>query len=136
MNTIDDKQSQDSHVSPGAAPAPAGEAVTRVPNGTPAATADPSPHLDAPTTPIEGPLHVAQPQPPVSTPPAHRYRKWLLLAGVVAALVVGGHFLAPWVNTALNTVSTEDAYVNGDATFVAPRVSHPFSEMRQNSTNL
>ena len=53
----------------------------------------------------------------------HRYRKWLLLAGTVAALTAGGYFLAPWVNTTLNTVSTEDAYVNGDATFVAPRVS-------------
>ena len=53
----------------------------------------------------------------------HRYRKWLLLAGTVAALAVGGYFLVPWVNTALNTVSTEDAYVNGHATFVAPRVS-------------
>jgi len=53
----------------------------------------------------------------------HRYRKWLLLAGTAAALAVGGYFLVPLVNTALNTVSTEDAYVNGDATFVAPRVS-------------
>ena len=41
----------------------------------------------------------------------------------MAALAVGGYFLAPWVHTALNTVSTEDAYVNGHATFVAPRVS-------------
>ncbi len=53
----------------------------------------------------------------------HRYRKWLLSAGAVAALALGGYFLAPLLNTALNTVSTEDAYVNGDATFVAPRVS-------------
>jgi membrane fusion protein (multidrug efflux system) len=52
----------------------------------------------------------------------HRYRKWLLLAGIVAALVVGGYFLVPWVNTALNTVSTDDAYVNGHVTMVAPRV--------------
>src|SRR3974390_2504306 len=50
-------------------------------------------------------------------------KKLLLSAGAVAGLAVAGYFLAPWVNTALNTVSTEDAYVNGDATFVAPRVS-------------
>ena len=37
--------------------------------------------------------------------------------------VLGVYFLIPWVETALNTVSTEDAYVNGHATFVAPRVS-------------
>ena len=123
MKTIASKDSQDSHVSTGATPAPPDEALTRVPNGTSAATADPPPHPDAPATPTDGSLPVTQPQPPVSTPPVHRYRKWLLLAGTVAALAVGGYFLAPWVNTALNTVSTEDAYVNGHATFVAPRVS-------------
>jgi membrane fusion protein (multidrug efflux system) len=37
--------------------------------------------------------------------------------------VLGGYFLAPLVETALNTVSTDDAYVNGHVTFVAPRVS-------------
>jgi membrane fusion protein (multidrug efflux system) len=44
------------------------------------------------------------------------------LAGTVAALGVGGYFLVPWVDTALNTISTDDAYVNGHVTFVAPRV--------------
>lgn len=96
MNTVTTKDSQNSHASTGAAPAPA---LTRVPYGTSVATAEP----------------------PVSTP-VHRYRKWLLLAGTVAGLVVGGYFLVPWVETAMNTVSTEDAYVNGRVTLVAPRV--------------
>ena len=47
----------------------------------------------------------------------------MLLAGTVAALAAGGYFLVPWVNTALSTVSTDDAYVNGHVTLVAPRVS-------------
>jgi membrane fusion protein (multidrug efflux system) len=47
----------------------------------------------------------------------------LLWAFTVAALGVGGYFLVPWVETALNTISTDDAYVNGHVTFVAPRVS-------------
>jgi membrane fusion protein (multidrug efflux system) len=59
----------------------------------------------------------------VAAPPVHRYRKWLLWAGAVAALAVGSYFLVPWVDTALNTVSTDDAYVNGHVTMVAPRVS-------------
>jgi membrane fusion protein (multidrug efflux system) len=42
---------------------------------------------------------------------------------ILAVLAVGGYFLAPVVETALNTVSTDDAYVNGHVTFVAPRVS-------------
>jgi membrane fusion protein (multidrug efflux system) len=40
----------------------------------------------------------------------------------VAALVVAGYLLVPAVETALNTVSTDDAYVNGHVTLVAPRV--------------
>jgi membrane fusion protein (multidrug efflux system) len=47
----------------------------------------------------------------------------LLWAGAVAGLVVAGYFLVPWVETALNTESTDDAYVNGHVTYVAPRVS-------------
>ena len=50
-------------------------------------------------------------------------RRKLLLAGastviVAAALAIG----VPWVRDALNTVSTDDAYVNGHVTFVGPRV--------------
>src|SRR5262249_14988620 len=88
-----------------------------------AATADPPPPPEASAAPTDGALRVTPPQPPVATPPVPRYRKWLLAAGTVAALVAGGYFLAPWVSTALNTVSTEDAYVNGHVTLVAPRVT-------------
>jgi membrane fusion protein (multidrug efflux system) len=55
-------------------------------------------------------------------PAARRWRKRLLLAGAVAGLAAGVYFLIPWVVTLLNTVSTDDAYVNGHVTFVAPRV--------------
>jgi len=60
---------------------------------------------------------------PVTTAPVKHHRKWFLLAGITVAVVVTGYFLAPLVETALNTVSTDDAYVNGHVTFVAPRVS-------------
>jgi membrane fusion protein, multidrug efflux system len=123
METAATKGSERSRVSPGATPAPPDGALNRVPDGTSAATADSPPHPEAPATPKDGSPRLTQPQPPVATPPVHRYRKWLLLAGTVAALVVGGYFLVPWVNTALNTVSTDDAYVNGHVTLVAPRVS-------------
>jgi membrane fusion protein (multidrug efflux system) len=89
---------------------------------TPAAADTLSPP-EAPATPKDGVPGLTPPQPPVATPPGHRYRKWLLGAGIVAALVVGGYFLVPWVDTVLNTVSTDDAYVNGHVTMVAPRVS-------------
>ena len=63
---------------------------------------------------------------PTATPPAqrpsHRWRRWLLIHAVIAGVVAGGYFLYPSVETMLNTVSTDDAYVNGHVTFLAPRV--------------
>jgi len=50
---------------------------------------------------------------------------WLLLAAAVAGLAAAGYFLVPWAKTALNTVSTDDAYVNGHVTFVASRSAIP-----------
>jgi membrane fusion protein, multidrug efflux system len=60
------------------------------------------------------------------TPPTRQAGlKRKLLIGVIGglALVVAGIFGVPRVQFALNTVSTDDAYVNGHVTFVAPRVS-------------
>ena len=67
--------------------------------------------------------------PPAAGAPAHPWRKWLLLAGVVVGLAAGGYFLIPYVETMLNTVSTDDAYVNGHVTFVAPRVAGQVSRV-------
>jgi len=52
-----------------------------------------------------------------------------LLIGAAAALVLAGViFLGiPWIEQILNTVSTDDAYVNGHVTFVAPRVAGQIS---------
>jgi membrane fusion protein, multidrug efflux system len=90
-------------------------------DSTATATADPAAHARAPAGPTHDLPSVAAP--PVATPPAPRWRKPLLLAGTAAALAVAGYFLVPLVATALNTVSTDDAYVNGHVTFVAPRVA-------------
>jgi membrane fusion protein, multidrug efflux system len=50
--------------------------------------------------------------------------KWLLIgAGCFVVLVFVLYYGIPWIITAWNTESTDDAYVNGHATFVAPRVS-------------
>jgi membrane fusion protein (multidrug efflux system) len=55
--------------------------------------------------------------------PSLSWRKWLWLAGGLMAVIVIGVFLVPWLWTALRTVCTDDAYVNGHVTFVAPRVA-------------
>ena len=60
---------------------------------------------------------------------SHRLRRWLLIHVIIAGLVVAGYFLYPAVETVLNTVSTDDAYVNGHVTFVAPRVSGQVSRV-------
>jgi len=56
----------------------------------------------------------------VSPGPERRWRPWIIGAAVaVVAVVVGG----PRILAALRTVSTDDAYVNGHVTLVAPRVA-------------
>ena len=49
-------------------------------------------------------------------------RKWPWVVGLI--LLVGAAAVGiPWLRDMLTTVSTDDAYVNGHVTFVAPRVS-------------
>ncbi len=54
-----------------------------------------------------------------------------LLTGVLGALILAAVcvFGIPWIRQSLNTVSTDDAYVNGHVTFVAPRVSGQISRV-------
>src|SRR5262245_49054613 len=59
---------------------------------------------------------------PPNKVPARRWRRPLWVTTCLIALLVAGSWLFPRVMTALNTVSTDDAYVNGHVTFVAPRV--------------
>ena len=44
-------------------------------------------------------------------------------------LALGGYALAPTVKTMMETVSTDDAYVNGHVTYVAPRVAGQVSRV-------
>src|SRR5262249_39244824 len=92
---------------------------------TPAGQAAREDQLSAPTTSPPG----RPGQRSTPTQRSHSWGKWLLLAGAVVGLVVGACFLIPWAKTALNTVSTDDAYVNGHVTSVAPRVSGQVSQV-------
>ncbi len=68
----------------------------------------------------ERPVDADAPVSPV--PPNKKKRRWLLpvvILVIIVALVLG----IPKVMRAFSTVSTDDAYVNGYVTFVAPRVS-------------
>jgi membrane fusion protein (multidrug efflux system) len=61
-------------------------------------------------------------------------RKWLIgvLGVVVIAAVVFG---VPWIRFMLSTVSTDDAFVNGHVTFVAPRVHGQVSRVLVDDNN-
>ncbi len=68
------------------------------------------------------------------TPPsADRQPAWKrrLLIGALGAviLIAAGVFGIPHIRLALNTVSTDDAYVNGHVTFVAPRIGGQISRV-------
>jgi membrane fusion protein (multidrug efflux system) len=100
-------------------------------NAQPTANGDASAAHDAKSaqTPPE-PRHV-----PREARKATRKRK--LLAGVLGAAVLAVLlvFGIPWVEEALDTVSTDDAFVNGHVTFVAPRVAGQVSRVLADDNN-
>ncbi|MGA2706245.1 MAG: HlyD family secretion protein [Isosphaeraceae bacterium] len=104
-----------------ARPTPAGAATAETRDGSPPPSAEGAAHSDHEATDPATDAPSATP-PPAAGAPSHRRRRWLLWAGAAAALAVAGYLLVPAVETALNTVSTDDAYVNGYVTLVAPRV--------------
>ena len=128
MKTIASKDSQDSHVSTGATPAPPDEVLTRVPNGTSAARRPGRGRSAlAPRRACHADRRFASRHP---APTARQPRRLCI------ATESGCCWPEPWPRWRWavtswsrgsirhsNTVSTDDAYVNGHVTFVAPRVS-------------
>src|SRR6516225_354628 len=60
-----------------------------------------------------------------------------LVIGVPGVLVLAAALIfgVPWIRLTLNTVSTDDAYVNGHATFVAARVSGQIARVLVDDNN-
>ncbi len=82
--------------------------------------------------------HGANSSPVVPPESGHRLTRWRkLLIGVLGALVVAGvaAFGVPWIELTFSTVSTDDAYVNGHVTFVAPRVGGQISRVLVDDNN-
>ena len=70
--------------------------------------------------------------------PGHRLtRKPSVFVGVVGALILAAAaaFGIPYVERSLDTVSTDDAYVNGHVTFVAPRVGGQIARVLVDDNN-
>lgn len=78
---------------------------------------------------------------PAQTAPltANRRPRWKrrLAVGLLAVLVLAAawKFGVPWVELTLDTVSTDDAYVNGHVTFVAARVSGQIARVLVDDNN-
>ena len=76
---------------------------------------------------------------PAKSTPTSRYQlTWRrVLVGSVAALILAvvGALAIPWIKRTLNTVSTDDAFVNGHVTFVAARVSGQISKVLVDDNN-
>jgi len=89
--------------------------------------------------PVNGDAAAAHDAKPAQTPPepppvpqdaGKAARKRKILAGAVAVAALA--FLVfgiPWIRAMLNTASTDDAFVNGHVTFVAPRVAGQISRV-------
>ena len=75
-----------------------------------------------------------EPVPPTGQSSVRRRRLLMGGAGVVV-LVVALVFGIPWIRFALNTVSTDDAFVSGHVTFVAPRVRGQVSRVLVDDNN-
>src|SRR5262245_24578337 len=90
---------------------------------SPDGTASNSAAAPAGAAPAETPPPHPAPSPlPSITPSSGAGRRWAVRgAGLLALLLIVFEGI-PWVRSALRTVSTDDAYVNGHVTFVAARV--------------
>jgi membrane fusion protein (multidrug efflux system) len=74
------------------------------------------------------PAHAPAPAIPATPQHARPRRRWLYAGGLVV-LIAAAYFLVPAVVTAFTTASTDDAFVNGHVTFVAPRVGGQVNEV-------
>ena len=67
--------------------------------------------------------------------PRVRKRKWPWIVGLIAAVAACVASI-PWIQETMNTVSTDDAYVNGHVTYVAPRVSGQVAKVFVEDNNI
>src|SRR5262245_23115568 len=80
----------------------------------------PAPANDHPVASAEAPA--ARPTPAQAPEAPAARRKWIRLGSAAIVLALVTYLAVPTVLTKLNTISTDDAYVNGHVTLAAPRV--------------
>jgi hypothetical protein len=71
--------------------------------------------------------HPAFPKP---QKPKRHWMRWLVIGAIVAAILgAGWYWGVPWAPYQLDTVSTDDAFVQGHITYVSPRVEGVITEV-------
>ncbi len=110
--------------------------MSEPPPATPGSAPAPTPQTPAPATPappLPAPVAISPPLAPPASPhpqPPHRGgRRAIVWIFLCVALVLAALAARPWLKRTLSTVSTDDAYVNGRVTFVAPRVAGQVSRV-------
>jgi membrane fusion protein, multidrug efflux system len=93
--------------------------------------------IDAGSTGLGDPVEHGAKASPVLPPDQRPARRRRVLMGALGALVLAlvGIFGIRWILVSLNTASTDDAYVNGHVTFVAPRVAGQISRVLVDDNN-
>jgi membrane fusion protein (multidrug efflux system) len=76
-----------------------------------------------------------QPAAPAPVAKRHAWRRWVLILGGLLALGALAYYYGPSIVLSFTTVSTDDAYVNGHVTFVAPRVAGKVIEVVVDDNN-
>jgi membrane fusion protein (multidrug efflux system) len=85
----------------------------------PKSSPSPAPASPPSPTPAAAPAPAAHPAPALRKTKKNKLLRLLIAIGIVVIVVLVS---IPYIHTAFTTVSTDDAYVNGYVTFVAPRV--------------
>jgi membrane fusion protein (multidrug efflux system) len=111
--------------------------MASTPDGRSEAIHETKPALPESRLPVTPPApSAAGSGPHAATGPQRRAgRRWLWLAVGAGGLAIGLYFLMPTIIIMLTTVSTDDAYVNGHVTFVAPRVAGQVSHVFVDDNN-
>jgi membrane fusion protein, multidrug efflux system len=93
--------------------------------------------VDAPSKNESVPIEPEAQLSPNPAPDERRSRRrWLLIGALgVLVLAVAAIWGIPYIRLTLNTVSTDDAYVNGHVTFVAPRIAGQISRVFVDDNN-
>jgi membrane fusion protein, multidrug efflux system len=63
------------------------------------------------------------------------HRRKLMIGVLGATIIVAAFLCIPWIRSVFSTVSTDDAFVNGHVTFVAPRVRGQVSRVLVDDNN-